>query len=70
MKTMQKEIRNKMKKTKDEKGERRRHCGEYNMCISKTFNHNSMKMEEKTAEYYCKILTPYKSGIISLEDRL
>ena len=40
-----------MKKTKDEKEERRKHCGEYNMCISKTFNNNSMKMEEKTAEY-------------------
>lgn len=44
MQTMQKETRKRTKKTKDEKGKRRRHCGEYNMCISKTYNNNSIKM--------------------------
>lgn len=44
MQTMQKETRNRTKKTKEKKGKRRRYCGEYNMCLSKTYNNNSIKM--------------------------
>lgn len=70
MQTMQKETRNRTKKTKEKKGNAEEGIvGNIHACLSKTYNNNSTKWRRKQQNTTVKF-RHHIYDIISLEDKL